>query len=644
MRFNVYKIESLLSARSFLAPQIVKNVAGNIRIYFVSNLSGRLSLYVMDAGGSIPEPLLPPDIALQNPELVGNLYQVFPKLGKILLMLDKDGNEDYKPMFIPLEGGYPEPVFGNQFDDYRLYFGAPHPEKGLIYFGAASHKKAWNISYQANLATGELIELYASEHGAGIGSPNADHTKVVLIEGYTIGDHVVYLWEKATGTARLIYGVPLAARKEDHQPEFNSLHSPEFIRNDTALVFHTTLFEDAGGLGWFAFDDPVVKPVPIHGVVHQGTGEFNGLTHLTGDRFLASYNIDGSDWVYEGTLDESRPAFTLEKVLVGQGPLSNGVLEHLHTEPNSKNLRIPVSYSTATAPTQIYTIEGEKRATVVQHTRERLLSLPTNLLAPGEDASFTSHDGLRISARLYLPAASLGFTGPRPLVYYIHGGPQSQERPDFAWFSMPLIQFLTLNGFAVFVPNARGSSGYGFRYMKKVDHDWGGDDRLDHVHAMTKVLPGDERVDVSRAAVVGRSYGGYMTLTLAARHPELWSAACDMFGPYNLFTFMDRLPATWKPYFHLSVGHPEKDKEFLTERSPRTHIEQITAPMLVIQGKNDPRVIEQESRDLVEYLRSIGKTVEYLMFENEGHDVLKHENRVTCYNAITEFFRQHLKP
>lgn len=648
----MHKIETLLSARLFLAPQVVENATGNgdARMFFVSNLSGRLSLYAMDTGGAecrrIPEPLLPPDIALQNPELVGNLYQVFPALGKILIMLDKDGNEDYKPMFIPIEGGYPEPVFGSQFDDYRIFLSATYPQKNLIYFSAASHKKAWNISYQANLETGELVELFASEYGAGSGTPNDDHTKAILIEGYTIGDHVVYLWEKESGKTRLIYGVPIQDRQAgdqpNHQPEFNGIHSPEFIRNDTALVFHTTLFEDAGSLGWFSLDEPVAQPVPIQGVVHTGVGEFNGINHLTGHRYLAHYNIDGCNWVYEGTLDEENLVFQLEKVLIGQGTLSNGVIEHLHTEPDSENLRIPVSYSTATSPTQIYTIEGKDRATVVQHTRERLLGLPNHLLSPGEDASFLSHDGLRISARLYLPAASLGFSGPRPLVYYIHGGPQSQERPDFAWFSMPLIQFLTLNGFAVFVPNVRGSSGYGFSYMKKVDHDWGGQDRLDHVHAMTHILPRDGRVDVARAAVVGRSYGGYMTLTLAARHPELWAAACDMFGPYNLFTFMDRLPATWKPYFHLSVGHPEKDKDFLTERSPRFHIENITAPLLVIQGKNDPRVIEQESRDLVEYLRSLGKTVEYLMFENEGHDVLKYENRVRCYNAITEFFRQHL--
>jgi dipeptidyl aminopeptidase/acylaminoacyl peptidase len=182
--------------------------------------------------------------------------------------------------------------------------------------------------------------------------------------------------------------------------------------------------------------------------------------------------------------------------------------------------------------------------------------------------------------------------------------------------------------------------------MKKVDRDWGGDDRLDHVHAMTNFLPQNSRLDLARAGVVGRSYGGYMTLTLASRHPELWKASCDMFGPYDLITFSDRIPETWKPYFKMSIGDPDipQEREDLIKRSPKTYMENLAAPMLVIQGKNDPRVVEQESRDIVDYLNSIGKNVEYLMFEDEGHDVLKFENRVRCYSAITNFFKRHLTP
>ena len=120
------------------------------------------------------------------------------------------------------------------------------------------------------------------------------------------------------------------------------------------------------------------------------------------------------------------------------------------------------------------------------------------------------------------------------------------------------------------------------------------------------------------------------------------AASVDMFGPYDLFTFIDRVPATWRPYFLITVGDPEKDKEFITDRSPRTHIHNLACPMLVIQGKNDPRVREIESRELVETLQAQNKEVEYLMMEDEGHDVLKLENRVRVYNAITDFFKKHL--
>jgi dipeptidyl aminopeptidase/acylaminoacyl peptidase len=190
----------------------------------------------------------------------------------------------------------------------------------------------------------------------------------------------------------------------------------------------------------------------------------------------------------------------------------------------------------------------------------------------------------------------------------------------------------------------RGSTGYGLNYTKQVDKDWGGKDRQDHVYAMETILPKDKRLDISRSGVVGRSYGGYMSLTLAGRHPGLWNAAVDMFGPYNLLTFCERIPETWKPYYNLVLGNPQEqdDIEFLTERSPQTYIKDIKCPLLVIQGKNDPRVVENESNDLVNYLRSLGKQVVYLVFENEGHDVLKVENRIKCYNSITNFFITYL--
>ena len=632
------RIESFLSARLFLVPQLVGD-----RLYFISNLNGRNSLYVMDRGGSVPEPLLPPDIALQNPHLMnGRSFIVFPQLEKILVMLDQDGNENYLPMMIPLEGGYPEPLFADDFANHRVIAADPDLEQNNLFFVAESRSEAMHHSYLANLADGKLIKINASRFGGWPSGSNKDKTKFILQEGYGAGDSVLFRYNLGDEKPTALLGTPMMERDPENPPRTYNIGGGDFIRNEAGLLAGTSEFEDTYGLAYLPLDNPeALQQVPINGTQHQGMGELEEARHLTGNKYLILYNIDGSSWAYEAELNEDSLEMQMTHLLCGKGKLAGGVLESI--QYNKVQDEYVLSFSTAVSPTQLYTISGPNRDDLQQHTRERILGLPQTWLSPGEDYPFTSYDGLRISARLYLPAPTLGFEGPRPLIYYIHGGPQSQERPDFAWFSMPFIQFLTLNGFAVFVPNVRGSTGYGFAYMKHVVRDWGGADRLDHVHAMTEVLPQDDRIDTKRAGVCGRSYGGYMTLTLTSRHPDLWSAAIDMFGPYDLMTFASRVPETWKPFIKLLVGDPETEQDFLKERSPRTYIEQITAPMLVVQGKNDPRVIEQESRELVEHLQEIGKEVDYLMFPDEGHDVLKYENRVKVYTTMTDFFVKHLQ-
>lgn len=634
-----YRVESLMSARLFVVPQFAEE-----RIYFLSNVSGQLSLYAMFYGGSVPEPLLPPNIALQNPHLIGgHSFFAFPVLDKILVMIDRDGDENYQPMLIPLEGGFPEPAFDDFFAGYRVHLGECDREKAIVYLNAERRDKSVEETYRGDLRTGKLTKIAEGEFGFFTAAHNQNHSRLLLGQGFTVGDLVLYLWSK--GERKVLYGKPLEERKEGEQVPLNGLISAVFAPSEKGAVVASAVFEDTYSLGYIDFKRPFeMMPVKLKGVVHSGVGEMVDLRHLKDDRYLVLFNIDGTSWVYEGVFNEKKLRMNLKHVLVGTAPLDNGVLEHIDYDQVEDIFTL--SFSTATSPTQIYTIEGRKRNDLSLHTNEKILGIPDPYLSKGEDASYVSHDGLRVSARLYLPAKPLGFKGRRPLIYYVHGGPQGQERPDFAWFSMPLIQFLTLRGFAVFVPNVRGSTGYGLAYTKHVDRDWGGQDRLDHVHAMTKVLPKDKRVDAKRAGVVGRSYGGYMTLMQAGMHPDLWKASCDMFGPYDLLTFSERIPETWKPYFKIALGDAQKpeEKAFLVERSPKTHLQNMSAPMLVIQGRNDPRVVAAESEDLVNQLRAQGKQLELLIFEDEGHDVLKYNNRVTCYNAITDFFAKHLEP
>jgi dipeptidyl aminopeptidase/acylaminoacyl peptidase len=629
------RIESLLSARLFVEPQLADD-----RITFVSNLSGHLSLYAMDARGGVPEPLLPPQIALQNPELVGgHLFHVLSGRGEILVMIDSDGDENYVPYVVPVDGGFPEPLAEEVFAGGRSHLVDVDDDAEIAYFSVESREQATQTAVRVHLAAGAAESLWQSPYGALVAAWTPDHSRVVLLDGYTMGDVVLY--EVVDGSRRMLYGTPFDERNPETEYALSGFRSAYGTASGAGVLLVTSVYDDTGSLAFLDLGRPgELEPVAVDGLAHDGVGELEGLEHLEDDRYSLTYNIDGCSWTYAGAFDETARTFLVERVLVGQGELEGGVLHGIQHDPESG--RFVVSFCTATSPTQILVLPAENGGAPAPLTRERALGLAPEALSGGEDASFESHDGRRVSARLYVPSPGLGFDGPRPLVYYVHGGPQSQERPNFAWFSMPLIQILTLEGFAVFVPNARGSTGYGLAYSKQVDRDWGGLDRLDHVHAMTEVLPHDERVDVSRAGVVGRSYGGYMTLMLAARHPELWRAAVDMFGPYDLLTFMDRIPETWKPYFALAVGDPEKDVDFLVERSPRTHIADVSCPLLVVQGGNDPRVVERESRDVVEELRGLGREVDYLVFEDEGHDVLKLANRVRCYETIVGFVSQHL--
>jgi len=625
-------IAPLLSARLLLHP-----VTAGDYLYFVSDLSGRMSLYRKPLDGGDPVQLIPGDIALGNPKLVaGELFAVFPDLNTILLMIDSDGDENYQPCTLPLSGGTPQPVFGDRFAGQQVNLIWSFRNRHLAVFNVDPRVSPDYSSYILNAETGELLDLGTSVYGnftVGVDDPL---DRVAVADGYSAADTVLYMWDRTTGSRTVLAGTPLEERTTDVSVPLTGFGACYF-RQGRGILTETTLFDDAGGCGWIPLDGRRhVDPVTITGTRHSGVGEFETLVHLDGDRFMLGYNIDGCSWAYEATFDEPSLRLSVTRVLWGEGRLHDGVAAEFSYDRDHDTFAL--AFSTATSPVQLFTVHDDN---VTQHTNEHLSGVSTDVLSPGEDASFTSFDGLRISARLYLPSGD--FNGPRPVAYYIHGGPQSQERPDFTWFSMPLIQYLTLRGFAVFVPNVRGSRGYGLSYMKQVDHDWGGKDRLDHVEAV-KYLEKDARLDTSRVGVLGRSYGGYMTLELAGRHPDLWAGAIDMFGPYNLFTFVDGLPETWKTYFYMTIGHPETDHDFLVERSPKTFLGDLACPMLVIQGRNDPRVVVAESDRLVEELRSQGKDIEYLVFDDEGHDMVKRENKERAYEAIAGFLIEHLKP
>lgn len=231
-----------------------------------------------------------------------------------------------------------------------------------------------------------------------------------------------------------------------------------------------------------------------------------------------------------------------------------------------------------------------------------------------------------------------GATGPTPVILVIHGGPEGQSRPALG---MAVLHDLLEKGVAIVVPNIHGSTGYGKSWQTRIHKDWGGIDLADF-RSIAEWMKAQPDFDPTRMAVFGGSYGGFATMTCVTRLPEYWCCAVELFGPVNLVTMLENAVPNWKRWNRIWIGDLETDREKLIASSPMTHIDNVRCPLLVIQGTNDPRVPASESEQLVARLRELGRPVDYLSFEGEGHGFTDRENARLANQKTAEFFEKHL--
>jgi len=324
----------------------------------------------------------------------------------------------------------------------------------------------------------------------------------------------------------------------------------------------------------------------------------------------------------------------------------NGVIEDLKLSSDGK--RIGIMMTTPIMPSDIYVIdigkEKDNSNNIQKITYSLLGNIPENLLIKPDLIRYGSFDGLEISSFFYKPNIDIVNNKPQKFgaILSVHGGPTAQEKPLYDYSG--LYQYLANNGLAVIAPNFRGSKGYGKSFEKKIYHDWGGNELKDLEYAV-KWLISQAEIDPNRIGVFGASFGGFAALSCITRLPQYnWKAAVDIVGPSNLVTFAKAVPEHWKRFMGELVGDPEKEESFLKERSPITYVDNInpTTNLLVIQGANDPRVVMNESDQIVERLRSKSIDVEYMVFEDEGHGFTKYSNLVRALKRSAEFLVKKL--
>jgi dipeptidyl aminopeptidase/acylaminoacyl peptidase len=260
-------------------------------------------------------------------------------------------------------------------------------------------------------------------------------------------------------------------------------------------------------------------------------------------------------------------------------------------------------------------------------------------MAAMKPIEYRARDGLRIHGYLTLPPNA--GSSPRAMVVYVHGGPWARD----AWGFEPMVQFLASRGYAVLQVNYRGSSGFGFDAQKRSNRQMGGAIQDDITDGLKWALSSGI-ADPSRVAIMGASYGGYSALWGATRTPELYRCAIDISGPSDWITLMEASKDREVKYAYdvwsERLGSLKNDSKLLREISPVAYAAQVRAPILIIQGAIDRQVPMLQAQEMVDALKSNGKTCETLYFSDEDHGFRHEKNRVKEFRAIEAFLKKYL--
>lgn len=306
---------------------------------------------------------------------------------------------------------------------------------------------------------------------------------------------------------------------------------------------------------------------------------------------------------------------------------------------NADETRIALTVASDTSPADIFTADlatGEAK----RLTKALNPAISEDVLVEATVVRYPSFDGLAIPGILYKPK-SASAESPAPAVVLVHGGPGGQSRRGYS----ALIQHLVNHGYALFAANNRGSSGYGKTFFHLDDKKHGDVDLKDIVYARTylETLPW---VDKERIGVMGGSYGGYMVVAALAFEPDVFDVGVDIFGVTNWERTLKSIPPWWASFresLYDEMGDPATDAARHKAISPLFSADTIKKPLFVIQGANDPRVLQVESDEMVAAVRKNGVPVEYVLFPDEGHGFLKKENRITASDAYVRFLDQYLR-
>lgn len=587
-------------------------VAGGERLLFISDLTGVPQLWQVPAEPG-PRPWWPDQLTFAGERVLG--VWASPDGAHAVYARDTGGNEKAQLWLLDTDSGA-QRLLTEGHEAAMHSFGCWAPDGAAIYFAANRRDPGRFDLYRQGLDESEATLLWENDGPGYLVNVTAsrDGHRLAFSRAQSSFDNDLFLFDLARRQARRV-------EVGDEWVGFEALaFAPSgltlYVVTDLGSDFlHLRRLDVASGV-W----ETLLAP----------NWDVELLALSPNGRYLAvTINVDGVSRIelIDMMTGLSRPGPELEA-----SPGVTGWLDAQMTfDPAGE--RLAFSHSSATEPTDVYVWN------VVTDELHRATASGTGGLNPAtfvipELIHYPTFDGREIPAWYFRPPDR---TEAGPVVVVVHGGPESQYRPFFNF----LAQYLVHHGYGVLAPNVRGSTGYGKAYSHLDDVEKRLDSVADLAHAH-HWLAAQPEVDPARIAVYGGSYGGFMVLASLTHYPELWAAGVDIVGISNFVTFLENTSDYRRGHREAEYGSLARDRAFLESIAPMNRLEAIRAPLLVIHGANDPRVPLSEAKQLVAALEARGVPVEFLVFDDEGHGIVRLQNKMVAYPAVVRFLETYL--
>lgn len=535
----------------------------------------------------------------------------FDESGRVLLSSDNGGNE-INHIFIRNTDGTIEDLI--PFAGAKVSFAGWRHDRESFFFQSNKRDPRFNDLYEMNISSMNYTMIYENKNGYDIGGMSNDKVWLSLVKSDSRSNNDMYLYNRKTKELKHL---------SEHQGEV--IFRPVDFSVDNSSLYYLTDENSE-----FTYLMKLELKTGAKEKVYEADWDIIYAYHSYNEK----YRVLGINWDSK-TVVKVYDMTTGEEVAL---PDFEGLDITSVTVTKSENLMaFNAASSRQTSNLYVYDFNSKEYK---QLTNTLNPEINPDYLVDGKVIKYKSFDGLEIPAVLYMPKTATT-KNKVPALVNVHGGPGGQARVGYS----ASIQYLVNHGYAIIDVNNRGSSGYGKTFYGLDDRKHGDHDLKDCIYAKT-YLKESGLVEPEKIGIMGGSYGGYMTAAALTFAPDEFAVGVNLFGVTNWLRTLKSIPSWWESErnaLYKELGDPYVDSVYLYNISPLFHADKITRPFMVLQGVNDPRVLQAESDEIVEAARKNNVPVEYVLFENEGHGFRKKENQIESNERILKFLDKYLK-